>query len=153
MGRNGELAPPVDYHDTFRWQLPEQEGPYMLEARYIDGAGNAASVTRTVELDLPPRGEAVFASNNQLTATLAISATDQQQPVMMQISTRQSFFGAPWRPLKAMVVWHWKGAQTNTLSGERPALYVRFRDAGGQLSEPVRVTTPFGQVYLPLLAR
>jgi murein DD-endopeptidase MepM/ murein hydrolase activator NlpD len=153
MGRNGELAPPVDYHDTFRWQLPEQEGPYMLEARYIDGAGNSASVTRTVELDLPPRGEAVFASNNELTATLTISATDQQQPIMMQVSTRQSFFGAPWRPLEPTVIWHWKGStQDDEASIERPALYVRFRDAGGQLSEPVRVTTPFKQVYLPLLA-
>jgi hypothetical protein len=153
MGRNGELAPPVDYHETFRWQLPDQEGTYVLEARYLDGAGNAASVTRTVELDLPPRGEAVFASSNELTATLAISATDQQQPIMMQISTRRSFFGAPWRPLETAVVWHWKGAQDNEPSAEQPELYVRFRDAGGQLSEPIRVTTPFGRAYLPLLMR
>jgi murein DD-endopeptidase MepM/ murein hydrolase activator NlpD len=153
MGRDGKLAPPVAFHDTLRWQLPEQERPYTLEARYIDGAGNVASVTRTVVLDLPPRGEAAFASSNELTATLAISATDQQQPIMMQISTRQSFFGAPWRPLETMVVWHWKGTQASEPSAERPALYVRFRDAGGQLSEPVRVTTPFGRVYLPLFAR
>jgi hypothetical protein len=144
MGRNGDFAQLDDYYDSFRWQLIAEEGVHTVEARYFDQAGNQTHLTRTVLLDLPPRGTAAWAEIGTLTATLTISATDLQQPISMQISATPDFADAEWQPLRASVDW--------SLGAGKPSAYVRFRDSGGQVSDPLHVAVPDQKTYLPLAA-
>jgi hypothetical protein len=145
MGQNGKFAHPDDYYDAFQWELSTEEGPHVVEVRYFDQAGNHSHLTRTVMLDLPPRGTADWATIGTLTATLSISATDMHQPIAMQVSAAPDFADAEWQPLQASVAW--------PLNDSEPSAYVRFRDSGGQVSEPLHVAAPAHAVYLPLLVR
>lgn len=167
-GYDGEFLEPGDYYDGLEWQLPPQEGAHTLSVRYFDRAGNYTTAAQTVTLDLPPRGTAVLSSATALSATLALSATDMQQPVSMQIGLDPDFAQVPWQDFQPVVTWFWstdplvewlwrgvlRYSQQRTspaLFAEVPPLYVRFRDAGGQISDPIRVQVPRARLYLPLI--
>jgi hypothetical protein len=150
LGLNGEVVAPTSYYDGYSWLLPEHEGIHTLEVRYIDQAGNATYLTRTITLNLPPRGTVVVSSANELTATLALSATDRQQPISMQIGSFGDATGSGWQPLQPSIEWQWSSDDDQ----QHPApLSVRFRDASGQVSAPLRVTIPFQHSYLPLIRK
>lgn len=177
IGRDGSFVPLGGYYDAFQWQLPAREGPHTLAARYFDHAGNSALVTRTVTLDLPPRGTAALQRSSPFTATLAISATDRQQPIAMQVSTSPDFAAADWQPVQPQVVWAWQQeriisskplppllasalqvvlqavAQQPPPASALPPLYIRFRDGGGHTTPAMRIAAPAGPVYLPLVQR
>lgn len=167
-GYDGVFEEPQPYYDAFRWRLPAIEGPHTLAVRYFDRAGNSTTVTQTVTLNLPPRGSATLVTSNDLKATLALSATDAHPPIAVQISTRADFDVAVWQPLHPQMEWNW---QTSALSATRSdalyhlqriiwplahyqqkepvPLYVRFRDATGQISTVHLISTGVSPVYLP----
>jgi hypothetical protein len=122
---------------------------HTLSVRYFDRASNRRVVSQTVTLDLPPRGDAELASSTDLTATLAISATDIHQPVEMQISQYEDFERAQWEPVRETIRWIW---YPDTLQSGPPTLYVRFRDAGGLLSDSITLS-PYQQQVLPIILK
>jgi murein DD-endopeptidase MepM/ murein hydrolase activator NlpD len=152
-GYNGTFGDPQPYHDTFTWDIPAIEGEYTLAVRYFDRASNRRVVTDTVTLDLPPQGVAHIVTSNDIGATLAISATDVQQPVEMQVSQSASFDQANWQPLRSHLFWIWRSTSEPSTSTTSPAdLFVRFRDAGGQVSAPLSLrTSTRSPVYLPMV--
>lgn len=149
IGQNGVFGDPQPYYDAFRWDLPTVEGMHTLSVRYFDRASNRRVVSQTVTLDLPPRGDAELASSTDLTATLAISATDIHQPVEMQISQYEDFERAQWEPVRETIRWIW---YPDTLQSGPPTLYVRFRDAGGLLSDSITLS-PYQQQVLPIILK
>lgn len=159
LGLDGEWKDPQPYYDGFRWRLPPVEGEHVLAVRYFDRASNQTEITQTVTLNLPPQGHAHLTNVNELSATLVISATDAQLPISMQISSDPTFAGANWQRLRTQLDWEWPGdvitSQEDTAKDRTtnaPELYVRFRDAEGQVSAPVRVKLLAEQLYLPLIA-
>lgn len=171
LERNGTFEAPMSYYDAFEWQLPTDEVSHTLGVRYVDRAGNQTHVTRTVALNLPPRGEAVFTMVSPITATLAITVTDRHTPVMMQVSHFADFAGADWHPFVPDITWHWHERTGTWVSDQASAadipldrqidqrnvrvLHIRFRDAEGLVSAPLRISmgAPVRQVYLPLIRR
>jgi hypothetical protein len=155
LGRDGEFVGPLAPYDTFVWDLPHEEGTYTLAVEYRDAAGNQSVVTREVTLNLPPRGAASITAYSPLTATLAISATDMQPPIDMQISPDNAFEQAPWLPLRPRMGWAWNPASADDprRQNEAPELYIRFRDASGRLSEPLLIPEATWRISLPLVAR
>jgi hypothetical protein len=146
LGVDGTFADPQPYYDAYRWQIPPVEGQHTVEARYVDRAGNSSTVTRTVILDLPPRLGVSLEPTGPLGVTVAISATDSGGPLMMQVSQRLDFAEALWQPLQRQFFWAWDASEPRSL-------YVRLRDAGGNISPPQPAATPSLRVYLPLVAR
>jgi hypothetical protein len=55
LGLNGEFADPQPYYDSYRWRLPVTAGSHELAVRFTDRAGNSATYTQTVTLQLPGR--------------------------------------------------------------------------------------------------
>jgi murein DD-endopeptidase MepM/ murein hydrolase activator NlpD len=55
LGLDGVFEDPQPYYDSYRWVLPAVPGRHELAVRYGDRAGNTATVTQTVELDLRTR--------------------------------------------------------------------------------------------------
>ncbi len=145
LGRDGVFEDPQPYYDAFRWRLPPAEGSYDLAVRYFDRAGNSTTLTRTVALDLPPRGSAELHQSSEVRATLAISATDSHQPIQMQISQRDDFADAVWQPLRSRVQWRWQAGLPRRVA-------VRFRDANGTVSAPLWVVAEW-KLYLPVVGR
>jgi hypothetical protein len=145
LGRDGVFEDPQPYYDRFRWSLPPVEGRYDLAVRYFDRASNSTTLTETVTLDMAPRGSAALLGADALGATLAISVTDAHPPLSVQISQRADFAGAGWQPLRPVLPWTWQR------EGPRQ-LFVRFRDAGGNISEALQVT-PAWRIYLPVVGR
>ncbi len=143
LGRNGVFEAPQPYYDAFRWQLPAIEGEYELAARYFDRTGNSVVVTRTIELNLPPRGNAVSILSDERQASLLISATDANQPITMQISQYADFHDAAWRPLKSRYTWLWH-------TDAPRQLYTRFRDTDG-LTTSAQAVEPAASIYLPIV--
>lgn len=168
LGRNGVFEDPQPYYDAFRWSLPQREGAHSLAVRYFDRAGNSTTITRTVEVDLPPRGNVTLIDSDELQATLEISATDVHNPIAMQISSRPDFGDAGWQPLRQSITWEWE-AETRLTSpaGSHPAtgrsvrhqeradvprVHVWFRDANGNITRPLRITAPAPtSIYFPLI--
>jgi hypothetical protein len=149
LGLNGVLVEPAPYYDEYRWRLPAQEGVHTLEVRYTDQAGNYTHLTRTVRLNLPPRGTVAITSFSELTATLAISVTDVQQPIAMQLSHSREVAADAWQPVQSGIEWQWLHDDDRQYP---TPLYVRFRDASGQVSDPVRVAFPYQQQsFLPMI--
>lgn len=153
LGRDGTLGDPVPYYDAFGWQLPYIEGTYTLSAQYFDTADNTAQVTHTVTLDLPPRGDGRFIEihQEQMAATVALTATDLQEPIEMQLSATADFTSTldVWEPFTPFVTWEWTSWPAEATSSDPPSLWVRFRDGNGQVSAPIAVSGPNQQVYLP----
>lgn len=144
IGKDGIFEDPQPYYDSFRWNLPPVEGEHTIQVRYFDRASNQHMVTETVELNLPPRATVTLVESNDIAATLALSVTDSHQPVDMQISQTADFERALWEPVRASVRWFWYSddvlVQSNGDNQSARTLYLRFRDASGQVSEPVAVT-------------
>lgn len=137
---------PLPYDDSFTWRLPRVEGNHTLQARFIDRAGNSTTVTKTVQLDLPPAGSARVVSDDGIVASLVLSATDNLPRVEMQISASRTFAGASWRPIAPEATWAWGPTR-------RRVLYIRFRDAGGLISDPITVGAAGWRVWLPVVIR
>jgi murein DD-endopeptidase MepM/ murein hydrolase activator NlpD len=144
LGRNGVFEDPQPYYDAFSWHLPPSEGVYDLAVRYFDRSGNSTTLTQTVTLDLPPRGQASIRASDELRVSVAITATDTHQPIDMQFSQRIDFSDAAWGPLHERVTWVWQGDLPRQF-------YVRFRDANGNISTPLSVTSN-SSVYLPMIS-
>jgi murein DD-endopeptidase MepM/ murein hydrolase activator NlpD len=143
LGLNGVFADPQPYYDSYRWRLPEEEGEHEVAVRYFDRAGNSTTVTQTVVLDLPPRAQ-IALEPLQRSALLTISANDAHGPIEMQISQQADFDTAQWSPMREQVFWAW--------DPNLPAqVFVRLRDANGNVSAPSRVSVSGGTVYLPLI--
>jgi hypothetical protein len=155
LGREGMTVAPLDYYDGYDWMLPARELTHTLTVSYTDRVGNATALTQTIQLDLPPRGTAVLSDINKLTATIMITATDSHPPVEMQLGTDPTFEDARWAPLEPLVGWRWpwRSAVASDARDTLPELYVRFRDANGNVSEAQRVAAPPQPVYLPLVRR
>jgi murein DD-endopeptidase MepM/ murein hydrolase activator NlpD len=151
LGRDGVVAAPLDYYDSYDWMLPARELTHTLAVSYTDRAGNATTLTRTILLDLPPRGTAVFSAATELTATVVLSATDSHPPIEMQLSADPVFEDVPWLPFEPLV--NWRRARAIRTGDALPVVYVRFRDANGNVSERQRVAAPPLPVYLPLVLR
>ncbi len=152
LGLDGVFEDPLPYYDRFRWRLPADERDYTLGLRYIDRAGNTILVTQTVTLNLPPQGLVHMFKHDQRRAILRISTNKPQQPIDMQISDQPDFDDAVWVPLQSELEWVWP---VNAVidADTVPGVYVRLRDADGQISEPLRVMVVTEQVYLPLIIR
>ncbi len=148
VGRNGVFEDPQPYYDAFRWNLPEVEGEHTLVVRYFDRASNQRVVSQTVTLDLPPRGTATILDQSTIGSTVAISVTDLHQPVDMQMSQTGDFAEATWEPARDTIRWLWYPPH-----GNLPSLYVRFRDAGGNVSEPVQVVRRGETIFMPFVLR
>jgi murein DD-endopeptidase MepM/ murein hydrolase activator NlpD len=144
LGLDGVFDAPQATYDTYAWQLPEGEGRYALAARFFDRAGNSTTITQTVVLSQPPQGAARAIASDGRGVLLRISASDAQGPVQVQISQQQDFSDAHWQPLRASRFWIWQAAR-------EPVAYLRFRDATGLVSEPLRVAAPGRITYLPLI--
>ena len=54
LGLDGTFEDPQPYYESYRWTLSAAAGPHELNVRYVDRAGNTATVTRTIQLDLAP---------------------------------------------------------------------------------------------------
>jgi hypothetical protein len=94
-------------------------------------------------LDLPPRAQ-IALEPLQRSALLTISANDAHGPIEMQISQQADFDTAQWSPVREQVFWAW--------DPDLPAqVFVRLRDANGNVSAPSRVSVSGGTVYLPLI--
>jgi hypothetical protein len=89
-------------------------------------------------------GSVRLAGVDELRATLVLSASDALPGVAMQISGVPSFAFAEWQPLRPEVEWGWGPVR-------RRAVYVRFRDAGGLVSEPLVLSPDGGSAWLPLI--
>jgi murein DD-endopeptidase MepM/ murein hydrolase activator NlpD len=146
LGVDGIFADPQPYYDAYRWQLAVDEGAHSLAVRYFDRGGNSTTVTRTLTLDLPPRASAVLEPTGALGVTALISATDSSGPISMQLSQRPDFADAAWQPLSARVFWAWQ-------PGRPRRLYLRLRDANGNLSAARPLGFPPQRIYLPQLSR
>ncbi len=151
LGRNGTFADPGSYYDGFDWHLPPDEGSHDITARYVDTGGNELMITRTVTLDLPPRGEARMAEYDHERVIVQMSADDLQQPIDVQISTSPDFEQDGWLPLQPAAELRWQPALATDSLDNPPNLYVRFRDANGNISEAIRVFNAANAVYLPLV--
>jgi hypothetical protein len=151
LGRDGVVVAPLDYYDSYDWMLPARELTHTLTVSYTDRAGNATTLTRTILLDLPPRGTAVFSAATELTATVVLSATDSHPPIEMQLSADPVFEDVAWLPFEPLV--NWRRARAIRTGDALPVVYVRFRDANGNVSERQRVAAPPLPVYLPLVLR
>lgn len=162
-GINGTFAPPQPYSETLSLSLPPQatEQEYTVAVRYFDRASNRRVVTRTVLLDLPPRGDAAIVASDTVSATLVLTATDLHRPIEMQLSTSPDFAQAMWEPLQTQVFWQWPEQRQRERAGtgeggrenaEGNRLWVRFRDGRGNLSEPKPVTEMF-RLHLPRVVR
>jgi murein DD-endopeptidase MepM/ murein hydrolase activator NlpD len=151
LGRDGMTVAPLDYYDGYDWMLPARELTHTLTVSYTDRAGNPTTLTQTIQLDLPPRGTAVFSASSNLTATVVLSVTDSHPPVQVQLSADPAFEDVAWEPFEPRAVW--RRALANDTRGVLPELYVRFRDANGNVSAAQRVAAPPQPVYLPLVPR
>jgi murein DD-endopeptidase MepM/ murein hydrolase activator NlpD len=54
LGLDGTFEDPQPYYESYRWTLSAAAGPHELAVRYVDRAGNTATVTSTIQLDLAP---------------------------------------------------------------------------------------------------
>jgi hypothetical protein len=153
LGRDGVTVAPMAHHDSYEWMLPARELTHTLAVSYTNRAGQHTTLTQTIQLDLPPRGWATLRDYSELTATLVLSATDSHPPIEMQIGADPAFEDVPWAPFEPLAGWRWPGAIASNARGGLPDLYVRFRDANGTVSEPLRVAASARQVYLPLVHR
>ena len=146
LGVDGAWGDPQPYDETLDVELPRIEGEHMIGARFRDAAGNTTTVSTSVTLDLPPVGGARIAANDELSATLLLSATDALPGVEMQISALPDFGLAAWQPFRAAVAWGWGPVR-------RRVVYVRFRDASGLVSAPIRRSPDGGEIRLPLVQK
>ncbi len=142
IGRDGEFGAPQAYYDRYRWNLPAAEGQYELAVRFYDRAGNVNTISHTLELDLPPALAATLVSNDGRRAGLVLAPRWADGPLEMQISERASFAAAEWQPFRPRLSWQWQDAPRT--------LYLRLRDADGQVGPSVRVL-PEGRILLPLV--
>lgn len=157
IGRDGVFNDPQPYYDGFDWQLPDAEGDYELAVRLTDRAGNTTLITRMVSLDYAPVLTATLYAATTLTATIGLTATDLHQPLELQISPDPSFVSADWQPFEPQLVTTWQTTSTLTTALTRTqtitAVYLRVRDAGGQVSDIAQINAPILRRYLPLVIR
>ncbi len=157
LGRDGTMGDPTPYFDGFAWSLPAEEGDYVVAAEYYDSANNSTVISRTVTLNLPPQGSAYVSevvADTRLRATLDITVTDQHQPIEMQVGTDPTFQGAPWQTAVPRAVWEMPVPRIDpTAPSVLPNLYIRFRDASGQMTEPALVLNANNRVYVPMIER
>ncbi len=162
LGLNGKWEDPQPYYDGFHWRIPPTEGTHVLAVRYFDRANNSTQLTQTMTLNLPPQGHVRLTAASEVTATLAISATDAHEPISMQISADPDFDDARWQSLRTQLAWEWSFGNDTPADETRRhistdpdtrVLYVRFRDDEGQVSVPLEVTTLQQKVYLPVILR
>ena len=168
MGNNGMFSDPQPFYDHVTWELPPKEGEHTITVRYFDRASNQRSITRTVLLALPPRGQAHIAAYDRIGATLAITATDNHQPIEMQISQSEDFAGAVWEPLRPAPRWLWVAGGGDGADGSldgldgpslgatslppRP-LFIRFRGGDGNVSAPQPIVATETRLYLPYIVQ
>lgn len=151
-GLDGVFGDPQPYYDSFRWNLPPLEGQHTISVRYFDRASNRSEVSQTVTLHLPPRGDAQVYTSNEIGATLLITATDQHQPVMMQITQDEDWDTAEWEPLRSSTFRVWKPLLSLTKEEKaQRGFFVRFRDAEGTISPPLRVSVAQSRLYIPII--
>lgn len=144
LGLDGVFDLPQPSYDAYGWQLPQAEGRYELAARFFDRTGNSTIITQTVILSRPPQASVRALASDGRGVLLRTSASDAQGPVQMQISQRADFSAANWQPLRSSRFWVWQ-------VGLEQVVYLRFRDATGLISEPLRVSNPGRIIYLPLI--
>ncbi len=145
-GVNGVFDDPRPYEEQVRWSLPPIEGEHTLAVRYFDRASNRQTVTQTVRLSLPPRGDVAMVASDDIGATVAISATDSHVPIAMQVSQWDDFRDAEWESVRPYRFHVWR-------EDAPQRLVVRFQDGAGDVSEPLVLVGREPWVYLPRVER
>ncbi len=145
LSMNGEASDPLPYYDSYRWSLPPVEGEHVVEVHYFDRAGNTTVVSQTVVLNLPPQATARAEWLDLTTVRVVLNASDHHLPLEIQLSETPDFTTAAWLPFVPEVRWRWETTET-------PRLFVRFRDATGQMGLPIEVV-PTYHVFVPLTQR
>jgi len=118
------------------WQIPKGDGKKTVYFKYRDKDGNeSATYTASVILDTaPPKGnEVVIAEgNNYINQRDNITVhLKSQDAAFAQLSEREDFQHAKW------FVFREKYGFTFSAGDEKKALFARFKDAAGNISEPV----------------
>ena len=145
------LSNPADY------TLPAGDGVKTVWIQLRDAAGNLSeAISDTITLDsTAPGGSVLINSGDRATFTrlvaLSLNATDLISPagqLQMQVSNDSGFAGALWQAYQPGLTWTLPaGLGTHTV-------YVRFRDAAGNIStavsDTISVETP---MFLPIVSR
>ncbi|HYF66389.1 MAG TPA: peptidoglycan DD-metalloendopeptidase family protein [Herpetosiphonaceae bacterium] len=142
LGINGVYAAPLPYYTAYRWTLPNIEGTYTVSLRLTDRMGNTGTISRPITIDYAPVGQVRLHSLTPLGATLAITATDKDQPLEMAVSPHPQAPVKSWEPLRAEKPWLWQPM------GPR-RVYVWFRDANGSESGPFVAGLDLWSAYIP----
>ena len=146
LGINGVFAAPMPYYRAYSWTLPAAEKTYTVSLRLSDRHGNTSTFSQTIMLDQAPQANVGLLNANDVSATLAISATDANMPLDMALSHYANPTIKMWEPLQAQRIWEW-----SPLSPHR--VYVWVRDAHGNEQGPFVVGTDMWRVYLPRVER
>jgi murein DD-endopeptidase MepM/ murein hydrolase activator NlpD len=146
LGLNGVYAAPLPYYRAYRWTLPSEEGTYTVSVRLTDRMGNVSTLERAISVDHPPQAELRVRNLSPLTATLALSATDANQPLEMALSSQANPQIKRWEPLKTERTWYW-------LPMNPRRVYVWFRDANGNERGPFVAGPDLWRAYLPRIDR
>ncbi|GIV97246.1 MAG: peptidase M23 [Herpetosiphonaceae bacterium] len=146
LGIDGRFSVPMAYFNAYRWQLPAEEGIHEVAVRYVDRAGNTTTVTRSVELRSPPQARARLIESGPLTATVALSASDEVEPLEVLLSSRRDGSDGSWEPFTPIRQWRWR-------PGAERVLYVRFRNAHGAESALLLLNADGTRIYLPYTTR
>jgi murein DD-endopeptidase MepM/ murein hydrolase activator NlpD len=137
---NGSFSPRMPFAESYRIGIPAREGPHTITARYIDAGENAVEVSRTVNFDAAPTGYFGYRADGGRTRVL-VTAYDQHLPLQLQISEAADFADAAWQPFQSSFL----------LNRPPPSqLYLRLRDANGNISAVMYVTADAQRVLLPL---
>ena len=131
---------------TKTWSLLASDGTRTVNARFLDGAGNASTVMASIILDrvAPTPGTVVISGatqTNNAAVTLTLNATGASQ---MQFSNNSN---GPWSPLVPYGTsqpWNLNDpAYGGLVSDGTKTVYARYQDAAGNLSSTVTGTITY----------
>ena len=144
LGVNGVFGDPQTYTERSDLQIPARLGEHTVAARLFDRAGNSTTVSTTVTLAPPPQPQISLDNLTDRGATLAITQASTTITLEGQISAAPDFADAAWQPLPLRVPWRWPA--------NRPRVaWVRFRDSGGAIGQPIAVGPDIRRTWLPFI--
>lgn len=132
-------APWVDFKSTLGLRLSGGDGQKTVYAKYKDSNGwESAACSSSILLDTqPPQGSVLIDGGalytRNATVTLTFNATDPAGVPAMMVSNTLDFAGAQW------IDYVGEGSALRwglTAGSGQRSVYVKFRDAGGHVSQP-----------------